>query len=370
MILCIGPGTIASKLKMKIPNENHSTNDSSQGEDNATEECEETDDLNSCHEDRQETDFQARRKRMQHRNSIDDDNETIDNDNANHAIHNEEEDASVGHDSFSIDSTSSDSRISNLSSHYKTSISHSGCINTAAWLDCPWRLSTAQTEDTFLNCFVQSSSHSSNPMAVEDTHTDNIDSFKVHPSVECPTQIVTSGDDMMIKVWDCSRAMGSDSPVPCPTTRCPFAYSAVDKQTVISREYDDIHKAPGHVKCLASMRTGHRGNVFHVTPLHRQPGQVLTCAADGHLNLCNLEIDTISTVLALDGMCFSHQMLDSNIGLLCGEDGLRRFDLRVPRSSQPNSSLLGDREICKACAVYSAAEAESSSYVFGKIYLA
>jgi hypothetical protein len=83
-----------------------------------------------------------------------------------------------------------------------------------------------------------------------------------------------------------------------------------------------------------------------------------------------LEIDTISTVLALDGMCFSHQMLDSNIGLLCGEDGLRRFDLRVPRSSQPNSSLLGDREICKACAVYSAAEAESSSYVFGKIYLA
>ena len=214
MILCIGPGTIASKLKMKIPNENHSTNDSSQGEDNATEEC---DDLNSCHEDRQETDFQARRKRMQHRNSIDDDNETIDNDNANHAIHNEEEDASVGHDSFSIDSTSSDSRISNLSSHYKTSISHSGCINTAAWLDCPWRLSTAQTEDTFLNCFVQSSSHSSNPMAVEDTHTDNIDSFKVHPSVECPTLAPTLTTQYFVRIF--VQRIGWSSLAPVLDTR-------------------------------------------------------------------------------------------------------------------------------------------------------
>jgi len=77
-----------------------------------------------------------------------------------------------------------------------------------------------------------------------------------------------------------------------------------------------------------------------------------------------LETEEILTVLALNAMCFSLQMLDSNIGLVCGENGLHRFDLRVPRVSQPSNSLLKSGETCKACAIYSAANAESSSYIF------
>ena len=117
------------------------------------------------------------------------------------------------------------------------------------------------------------------------------------------------------------------------------------------------------------MRTGHRGNVFHATPLFDKPGNVLTCAADGLLNLCNIETEAISIILAsegsLKGMCFSHHMLDQNTGLICSESGLRRFDLRVPRLSQSSDPLLGD-DMCKSCAIYSALDAESSAYVFGK----
>jgi hypothetical protein len=132
------------------------------------------------------------------------------------------------------------------------------------------------------------------------------------------------------------------------------------------RETDNTSMIPGLVKFLGSMRTGHRGNVFHANPLVYKPGRVMTCAADGKLNVCDIVHDKISTILSLDGMLFSHLMLDENTGLVCGESGLHRFDLRVPRSSQPSVSLLEEGETCKSCAVYSAAEAETSAYVFGK----
>jgi hypothetical protein len=361
MILCVGAGTPAADLKtdqwisnqlrrcLELSNDN-TMSPPSEDEDASSIE---SDELNSEDESSQEASIIPGRKRSSNQNSIDDSSEIMYNENASDDSQSQSEDQSVLYvelDSNSVypsASSTSESRRDGQSSSFRTSMSHTGCINTAAWLDCPWRLST------------QLFSNSSNF------------SPKVKESLECPTQIITSGDDTMINFWDCSRAMGSDSPVPCRSTRCPFAYSATIPENSVQceqwkRKYSSAHKAPGHVECLASLRTGHRGNVFHVTPLHRVPGQVLTCAADGLVNLCSLETESVSTVLALNAMCFSVQMLDLNVGLVCGESGLHRFDLRVPQVSQPSNSLLKKKETCKACAVYSTANAESSSYVFGK----
>jgi hypothetical protein len=263
------------------------------------------------------------------------------------------------------------------SSNFCTRILHGGCINTAAWIDCPWRLSTACTdENSFLNSLVNSSSNSSNSTArQEESGNGKEASPKASPSQECPTQIITSGDCRSLKIWDVSLSMGTVSPESCATTHCPFAYSNTKPTSTslvnhwVKRYGGRVNRVPGGVNMLASMRTGHRGNVFHATPLFDKPGNVLTCAADGLLNLCNIETEAISIILAsegsLKGMCFSHHMLDQNTGLICSESGLRRFDLRVPRLSQSSDPLLGD-DMCKSCAIYSALDAESSAYVFGK----
>jgi hypothetical protein len=268
-----------------------------------------------------------------------------------------------------------------FSAQYKPAISHSGCINTASWMDCSWRLSTVKCYDDYprLDSFIISSSHSSNSNMFVDIQNQTRLSSTTSSSpmavncTDCPTQIVTSGDDRIVKFWDCSQSMGSVSPIPCPATQCPFAYSGKASSSYASsrtrhwrKEMDDTTIVPGLVQFLGSMRTGHRGNVFHASPLVGKPGQVMTCAADGKLDVCDIVQDSISTVLSLDGMLFSHLMLDEHIGLVCGESGLHRFDLRVPRSSQPSSSLFPTGESCKSCAVYSAAEAETSAYVFGK----
>lgn len=272
-----------------------------------------------------------------------------------------------------------------FSSQYKPSISHSGCINTATWMDCSWRLSTVKCYDEYprLDSFIISSSHSSNSNMVSEIYNQIGSSSTSQSSpiamkcLDCPTQIVTSGDDRIVKFWDCSQSMGSVSPVPCPATKCPFAYSgksSLSSSYSLSRarhwrkEMDDTTIVPGLVQFLGSMRTGHRGNVFHASPLAGKPGHVMTCAADGKLDVCDVVQDSLSTVLSLDGMLFSHVMLDEHIGLVCGESGLHRFDLRVPRSSQPSSSLLLPGEACKSCAIYSASEAETSAYVFGEKY--
>ena len=99
----------------------------------------------------------------------------------------------------------------------------------------------------------------------------------------------------------------------------------------------------GSVLNLATLSSGHTNNVFHVTPLYAQPGKVATCAADGFLRPADLETGNSRVVVSPEyddgiaglfragltslrsGMCFSHQFLSQNTGLLCSERGLRRF---------------------------------------------
>ena len=270
------------------------------------------------------------------------------------------------------------------------SMRHGGCINTAAWLDCGWRLSTSS-------------------MGLPSSHAEAVISH------ECPTQLVTSGDDHLVKFWDVRHAMGMTSPLSggyC--TLCPFSaptipgsweetkqswesYYASSQPTSekIPSRYN--HQYSGSVIPLATLHTGHRGNVFHVTPVNGQPGKVATCGADGYLRLIDLEESgggngdaSCSTVIVSPeydddlggllptgmlslrpGMCFSHHFLNQNIGLLCSERGLRRFDLRLPPREQSTQSIMGGPfRGCKACAVWSSASSSAleegdSAYVFG-----
>lgn len=299
--------------------------------------------------------------------------------------------------------------------NYRPSMRHGGCINTAAWLtsDCGWRLSTVSSDAT---C--------SGVCAVE--------------TEELPTQVVTSGDDRLLKVWDVSEPMGMTSPLAGGTaTLTPFSSSCdVENNFYTYKEqwqsiFDARRKShdrneyrlPGTVRLLATVSTGHRGNVFHVTPLKGRPGVFATCGADGFLRLVDIErssgqatsngsgnSDTSTVVIHpmydhnsdgnprlfdpenplayflrnSSGMCFSHQMLDdTNVGLLCSEKGLLRFDLRLSPREQSTRSLLPKTErssgtvrsirACKACTILptssSGAKENSlgggSTYVFG-----
>jgi hypothetical protein len=247
------------------------------------------------------------------------------------------------------------------------SMRHGGCINTAAWLDCGWRLSTVGS-----SCDSQ-------------------------VTEECPTQLITSGDDHLVKFWDVSQAMGMTSPLSGGTsTHSPFAsvpqYNSSNKSVVQTwkAQYKNSHQAPsGSVIPLCTLHTGHRGNVFHVTPVVGQPGKVVTCGADGFLRMTDMESGAASTVVVSPeydddvngllpagllslrpGMCFSHHFLNAHVGLLCSERGLRRFDLRLPAREQPSQSILGGPfRACKSCAVWSnptsQLEEGDSSYVFG-----
>ena len=272
------------------------------------------------------------------------------------------------------------------------SMRHGGCINTAAWLDCGWRLS-----------FSSSGAFSSHAEAIV--------------SDECPTQLITSGDDHLVKFWDVRHAMGTTSPLPggyCTLT--PFSSPTLTGSWEETKQSWEAHYArynatsenlscrlghhnySGSVIPLATLHTGHRGNVFHVTPVRGRPGKVATCGADGFLRLIDLEESggangdaSCSSVIVSPeydddlggllpagmlslrpGMCFSHHFLNHNTGLLCSERGLRRFDLRLPPREQPTESILGGPfRGCKACAVWSSASANSleegdSAYVFGK----
>lgn len=273
-----------------------------------------------------------------------------------------------GRDSGDDDSEEEDeSDIRPSASSPVPSIRHGGCINTAAWLDCGWRLSTAGT------------------------------SCDAVFSEECPTQLVTSGDDHLVKFWDVRHAMGMTSPLPGGyTTICPFSAPNCPDQDVARKSWKSHYaktqsrRVAGSVLPLVTLQTGHRGNVFHVTPLINQPGKVATCGADGFLRLTDMETGDASVVVSPDcendlerllpvgllslrpGMCFSHHFLNKSTGLLCSERGLRRFDLRLPPREQPTESLLGGPfRACKACAVWSSPTTASSleegdsSYVFG-----
>jgi len=383
MILAIGPGTPASVLireqisPSSLQEESSDESQASPVDVDADDDDESAPSVHTDEEDNGEEEEATSRKR----NSMDEESsnsESSDGDDGEIEMeHDSSEGGSEHDDDAGSDSSSHLNQQQQRSSHCRASMRHGGCINTAAWLDCPWRLSHARTDDnSFLNSLIISSSHSSNANPLEPV--ERASPARAIPSLECPTQLITSGDDRMVKFWDVSSSMGSASPVPGPTTHCPFAYYSKSKpcSSSLVKEWKNRYNngtadhIPGAVNLLASLMTGHRGNVFHVTPLPSKAGKVLTCAADGHLNLCDAETDSVSTILAVEGsglgMCFSQHMLDDNTGLLCCEKGLHRFDLRLPRSSQPSASLFGDN-MCKSCAVYSASESETSAYVFGKI---
>ena len=284
----------------------------------------------------------------------------------------------------------------------RPSMRHGGCVNTAAWLTCPWRLSFANHDNNTLHGgLIVSSSHSANSAGIlsyeqeEDNDDDSDDALpasRVIPldSRECTTQLITSGDDRVVKFWDVSNAMGGISPYPGgASTTCPFADSSriytspSESVNIWKKRRKRGDPIPGAVTPLATLETGHRGNVFHATPLYYQPGKVATCAADGYMRLCDVEsgsnsssstivvspdIDEDGLVMPLGylrargGMCFSHHFLDANIGLLCTEHGLKRFDIRLSPREQPSGAVLGGQySSCKSCAIWSAGGAGMSN---------
>jgi hypothetical protein len=161
------------------------------------------------------------------------------------------------------------------------------------------------------------------------------------------------------------------------------------------------HCLPGTVHPLATLRTGHRGNVFHASPVPGGLGKVATCGADGYIRLHDVAVHATSPDAASAGrpssssssfnnnnnagmmgessaivvspqyvegggsspssapffrsahsssMCFSFHFLSSNVGLLCSERGLLHFDIRLPPRSQRNRSIVPELGgTCKAC---------------------
>jgi hypothetical protein len=277
----------------------------------------------------------------------------------------------------------------NRAPHYCPSMRHGGCINTAAWLDTGWRLSSV---------------------------SDFGDGSPVHvhgvESGECPTQLVTSGDDHLLKFWDVSEAMGSVSPFSGGSaTICPFSASKSRISRELEEEWQSVYEQrqgsrakhsnemneynlPGSVRLMSTIHTGHRGNVFHVTPVAGKAGIVATCGADGFLRLTDVQTEESRIVVSPDyedeisgmlpvgllslrsAMCYSHHFMNRNVGLLCSERGLKRFDLRLPPREQSTQRLLSGAPFrtCKACAILSAPSASSTlaghdeepSYVFGE----
>ena len=258
-----------------------------------------------------------------------------------------------------------------------SSMKHGGCINTASWLDCGWRISTA-------------SSHSS----INNNYT-------VMPvsSTEYPTQLLTSGDDTLVKFWDVSQSMGSTSPLPGGSaTYTPFSSpkmpmyaddELVDTWRGVRRVKCELSSStinnrrnclPGTVQPLLTLNTGHLANIFHATPVPNSPGKIVSCGADGFLRLhdvvvqgmspttthvtSNVGIESSSIIVSpqdddesrlfyrgrSSSMCFSHHFLSSYVGLVCSERGLLHFDIRLPPRSQNMHSIIPElSKTCKAC---------------------
>lgn len=235
-------------------------------------------------------------------------------------------------------------------------IRHESCINTACWLDTPWRLSLSAGQGT----------------VIED-------------SWETPTQLITSGDDHMVKFWDVRHSMGCASPQPGGwDVFTPFSTQSFPSSTTLSPRKDSKETSkvpPGAVIPLASISSGHWGNVFHVTPVPTRPGLVLTCGADGQLRSCSVDHVHSSNLIMRPmgssdddsdsddyhsmrlGLAYSHVLLTESTGLLCSDRGLFRFDIRVaPRnqSRQPFKLIPSKRNgwrsyvsKIKSCAVWS-----------------
>ena len=311
------------------------------------------------------------------------------------------------------------------------SMKHGGCINTVTWL-CGWKISTVSHED--------SNPYQMQRYLIGDGFLSSSDSYSANnyfPEVspystpqykrglaarldvnECPTQLVSSGDDHLVKFWDVAASMGSTSPLsggsatvtPFSSQRMPIkACSELVDNWRNSSTTIGSHKRylPGVVHPLVTLPSGHRGNVFHVTPVPHSLGKIATCAADGFLRLMDIEIHSTSSPQARnrsnsttsassntgeastvvispqtdDGeesfrfhhslMCFSHHFLSASVGLVCSERGLLHFDIRVPARSQRRGSLIPElsKGGCKSCYPWRLGEESNggiidSAYVF------
>ena len=364
MIVAVGPGTPAAIAARNIEGSSSSSSSSSEEQ----EEVDHDDDEEKAHEesdDQMEESDNANERRQESRfreghRAV----ETLLNtDDPRHAELAERVLlALMGEDEDDDEEESEEEDISN--GNFATSIRHGGCINTATWLTSPWRLSVP--------------GHNS--------------SVAAHDSYECPTQLITSGDDRHVKFWDVRHAMGTTSPLPIGSNLdCPFADIAkCSSYDWINHDFNEL-PLPGSVIPLATLPTDHHGNIFHVTPVDHQPGKVVTCAADGYLRMIDVHQSSGSSTIIVSpeyahddmsdllpagllsmrsGMCFSHHFLNANTGLLCSERGLTRFDVRLPPREQSARSLLGTDKSCKCCAIWSASSPSSedmdSAYVFGK----
>ena len=301
-------------------------------------------------------------------NDDDDDSLTIEDDNLDGSgvpnrpisrsglAQNDDEASSPSSSSVSSSSSLSDDAVNASSNNIiatsgsLSGMRHDGCINCASWIE-GWSLTrTSTTPLSYSNSFVEASG-----------------------SEECPTQLMTSGDDKIVKIWDVSSAMGSDGNS-WNWQESPQAQKLQNEGKLVSST------CSRDVKLVASVATGHRMNVFHVTTVPGNPGKIVTSAADGYLRLADVEIQALSEegrapsqpstvivsredndddsngfrMLAQSQMFFSHHFIDENTGLICTENrGLMRFDLRVSQQRQPGTLPLGMRfRTCKACALF------------------
>ncbi|KAL7536894.1 hypothetical protein ACHAXR_007459 [Thalassiosira sp. AJA248-18] len=302
------------------------------------------------------------------------------------------------------------------------SMKHDGCINTVSWLDCGWRISTVSHEDAhpyshyYNDGFISSSSsYSSNNYSPQSSNYSTPPRQKprhgglVAPlePTEYPTQLLTSGDDHTVKLWDVGQSMGSTSPLPGGSaTINPFSSPRMPMRACselvdtwknhgggYSSSTVGSHRRylPGIVHPLVTLTTGHSGNVFHASPVPHSLGKIATCAADGYLRLMDVEVhsawnhtnnrgrsnstasssshtgDSSAVIISPEYqsengesepvfrfhnslMCFSHHFLSANVGLVCSERGLLHFDLRLPARSQKRGSLVPELSTtCKSC---------------------
>jgi len=399
-ILVVGPGTPASSVKASSRKKAESSQRSDDEESNST--SSNADESDGSRDEDEELELENNNddgmdEGDEMEEDEDEEEEDDDDDGASSELYRYMHFGSSEDDSASSDddSTARGSSSTIPKKNFFPSMRHGGCINTAAWLtsDCGWRLSTKNGDDSGID---------------------------VVETEELPTQVATSGDDRLLKIWDVSEAMGSVSPLAGGTaTFTPFSsYRANDNLFQCREHWQSIYdsrcnkrdrivgeyRPPGTVRLLATVSTGHRGNVFHITPLKGRRGTFATCGADGFLRLVDVERsssggggtrnssgDSSSSTAVIhpmydhnsdgnphvfdpenplafflrnsSGMCFSHTMLDdANVGLLCSEKGLLRFDFRLSPREQSTRSLLprtvmssGTRVrsflACKACTV-------------------
>jgi hypothetical protein len=193
----------------------------------------------------------------------------------------------------------------------RPALQHGGCINTATWLTGGWRLS------------LQGAAASNSTHNGIDFSASRVGACA---SQECPTQLATAGDDRMVKFWDVSGAMGSISPVSAGLT----THAAFDEpyptdphsDCTVKQWREDLHHGhdiPGSVIPLGTLHTGHRGNIFHVTPVPGQPGQVATCAADGYLLVSHVE-----HAIGPPSQCFSSALSGDGTAVLSSPEDQER----------------------------------------------